>query len=616
MTLASDSVELSTDDFTSLETIEAARDVFLYLNGFYRLLAANADAPSPEPVNPDRPRPPVYQSLQRSCTLVKELLEDLLFDGNFSPDVSQLRHLVQQLQISFGAPASESPQQHGDQPPQFQYRDGAFQMLSTKLLALKNRWWKLQRERIDVNEQLHFIDSIFNFDPYDQIALRKSDQSYQEWLKLKPQVLGTGSPDPQAVSAEPTGLFKFCPWNVLTRKAAQAISDELSACHCKSTRHQFSVQLRLGKYHQPSHISTNKDLYPVLDVFLSERSIGPKEWAGRKWRELSMLAEAQIEGAAEVQHQMSPISPNSPESQRESKKIKRLCKRISEHQHTGTKMQLELVQGECRSHKPQTVKSDTPIDLAEIPTSLAELLSERSHDFQAQMRSILNLLLSYAVLHLYGTPWLGKHSTWSSSDILFSSYPGSGRVRELRLVPRLKRPFADIQMQQLNINHDVWQNDRRHLYEQDSASSETGDSNADSELSSDSSHPYPVMINLAIMLMEVTFFRTYADLAIDCGGTIAFGENESDEARLVSASTVSGHFRHQMESELYYVIKKCLEREAWAGDDDSFRARLYANVIRPLEVQLRHRYVHIPLQSLDDYAQKLSIKRMYGTNKR
>lgn len=377
------------------------------------------------------------------------------------------------------------------------------------------------------------------------------------------------------------GYPSFAVWN-----AAQAVFKALAACQncgCMPA-HDFGARLCLGTYRK-SNADADTEGEVDFDMFLSVK---------QDWQEVRVntAKEKVIQFATEGQ--APPRQPKTPAAT-----VRRLCEPIVKAKKMMAAYRLELKVMRGRLFKLQSSERISRlVDLTKSPVSLEEFLRGGPRVFTEKTKRILEVLLSYAVLHLHDTPWL--QSTWSSSDIIFFRTNAS----EIPLRPFLQTSLSGTEEDGLKLD------------EQGQKSGEwNGDKFDPDDIDPDDlmRHPCPTIVTLAIMLMEVYFVTPFGDLARRLN--IEVGEDASCFTRYLDASMVFEACRNEIPENIQflYAVERCLDPAIWEDEDGSkldsqtLRSRIYEEVVRPLENDLSLAYSFISIEDLDQFAQALDF---------
>ncbi|EHK22655.1 uncharacterized protein TRIVIDRAFT_123154, partial [Trichoderma virens Gv29-8] len=389
-------------------------------------------------------------------------------------------------------------------------------------------------------------------------------------------------------------------------KAAQSIFDallECKVCSCPN-QHEFGAKLELGTYRR-----TKKKKVYQKSVVRSIRnrvrnSRGDGDIVGgvdfdiflsmeRDWHEVRVQT-VEEQGA-------SFIIPDAKNIKVGHSRVDRLCRPIIK---TKTKawqrIVLKLTSGQL--FEMGFEKSNFLIDKTANPISLSQCFEERYDFFTEKTKRILSLMIGSTILHLNGTSWL--QPGWGSASIKFF---------QTTACKTPLRPFIQTQLPRGNPAGAV---DFQLVVDGGEADDEISDS-------LDLGHRCPVLVALAVVLIEVHFVKPFRKLAemhnvqlieVPSG---RFTLIDVDQVFNGDEETGKEGWRSQIpeDSPLLMAIDNCLDGELWedeegeALDSGTLRSRVYQHVVRLLELHLVHGFSQIPLDGVDEYARDLDFGR-------
>ncbi|UNI24639.1 hypothetical protein JDV02_010372 [Purpureocillium takamizusanense] len=262
-------------------------------------------------------------------------------------------------------------------------------------------------------------------------------------------------------------------------------------------------------------------------------------------------------------------------------KVKYLCRQIKDSKTRWMyRLNFELRNNEL--WKIPSEPSKFQIDKSEEAVTLSHFITERPHVLNDKTKRILAVLLGYAVLHVYGTGWI--QPTLCSDDILFFKANGG--------VPL--KPYLQIRPGPVK--------------SQSCPEAERSEPDPDDDLFY---HPYPCLVNLALMLMELHQARPLEVIAWEHRLTVF--PDMSDEERFLVAGQIFDTCKHDFQDQTRMAIDACLDVTIGVdGDDDepdedSLRCAIYQNIVRRLEDELEQGYSYISVDGLDTLAQTLDL---------
>jgi len=296
-----------------------------------------------------------------------------------------------------------------------------------------------------------------------------------------------------------------------------------------------------------------------------------------------------------------------PTAKRKTKKrcvkVKRLCEPMAK-MRTMEAYRLELKITRDQLFKVQSERSTFSLDKTRRPISLHQLLSEGSRSFTERTRRILAIILSFAVLHLHDTEWL--QPTWGSANVLFFPTMPSN-------IPL--RPFVHTPITDHGSDTDADKSSEHSVDDAASDETESDDFNPDDFNPDDFiSHKCPILVILAVMLMEVYFATPFEALAKRYRGT-GIGPETSGILRYVDADIVFRKCKGEIteNSQFHYAVNKCLNPTVWEDkeggrlDNNTLSSRTYQEVVHPLKTELSQAYSSIPIEDLNRFTQGLDF---------
>lgn len=283
--------------------------------------------------------------------------------------------------------------------------------------------------------------------------------------------------------------------------------------------------------------------------------------------------------------------------------VKKLCNEINKMQ-SRISQRLELKVEKDQLFKLRSKDSSSQVDRGKPPISLQQLINQETRPLTEKTKRILAALLSYAILHLHGTPWL--QSTWDSSRILFFQTS----TAKIPLRPFIQADFAqeiaseDVRAGGLKGHSNL------HVSE---VAVDPDDLDPDDLDPDDFEHPFPTLVTFAIILMELYFTTPFSELARNRGFELPHGTE--NRKRSLDVTTIFNKYKREIpqNSSFYYGIEKCLDPRTWENEsgqlvnDDKLRVLLYQEVIRPLEDDLCDAFTFITIEELDKIAEQVDV---------
>jgi hypothetical protein len=229
-------------------------------------------------------------------------------------------------------------------------------------------------------------------------------------------------------------------------------------------------------------------------------------------------------------------------------------------------------------------------------------MTEESSNLTDKTKRILAVLLGYAALHLLQTPWL--HNSWGPGNVLFlrTSYGTP-------LKPYIELQFGkDMGMSSANTTSSGGDDDDDN---DDDDDDDDDDNDEDFDPDDFISHPYPSLVALAGMLIELHLARRLQ--AIAQAYDLNFDDDMNEGAKYIATTEIFNSCKDDISEATREAIKQCLDQTIAtdnAGrtlDAHGLRSVIYKEVVSRLEYDLEHAFSHISVEMLDVEAQKLDL---------
>ncbi|KAL6804134.1 peptidase S8/S53 domain-containing protein [Trichoderma sp. SZMC 28012] len=452
-----------------------------------------------------------------------------------------------------------------------------------KLRAFNQHWERIQKQT-DNDTALQYIRSSMKFGTNVEERGR-----FIQILDRCENELRERYPDNQSYDWAPrelsintsVGSSSIAVWS-----AAQSIFKAFVACsNCNCTpTHDISARLRLGTYRKHNICrEKEKDECFDFDMFLSLK---------QDWKE------ARVFMLKEIKESVVQIQSNTIEQPKEQEKatnlrqmrVKQLCEPIERLRPGAYRLKLKVTGDQI--FKLQSESSTFLVDRAKSPITLEQVLRSGSHHFTERTKRILAVMLSYAVLYLHDTPWL--QPTWSSSHVLF--LPASSSC--LPLQPFIQAHLAS------------------HYESSQDSCTDPDDLDPDDFLV----HHCPLLVTLAMMLMELYFYAPFDILAKRCGVDLT-GDAQSPISTLtyLDVNEVFKACKTEMSEGYHYAVEKCLDSITWEDEDgdkldsEALIRKIYQEVVIPLETELSQAFSKISSDGLDEFAKGINMAN-WGQN--
>lgn len=452
----------------------------------------------------------------------------------------------------------------------------------SQLQVLIHHWNKMRHEHDSI--RMEFIKKHLNF----RLASEQRDEFLESLERWEDDLTTQYPEDPSQWSKNDFGPPKksrkepsYSVWN-----AAQSIFKALIAAKCKCQPiHEFGARLCLATYRKPE---LKNDIEEELDfcMFLSMQ---------QDWREVHIHAVKETSVRFADQPKKLDYRPV---------KVKNLCEPIGRIQKMAShRLELKVERG--RLWKLRSEKSNLTIDRTKTAVSLEQFIREGSRALTEKTKRVLAVLLSYAVLHLHGTPWL--QPSWNSSSIMFYQTANSS-------IPL--RPFIQAQLVQDSIDDTMHEPacvvHQEQAYDPDNSDSDEGDLN-DIDPDDLVLHHCPTVVTLAVMLMELYLATPFEVLAKKYG--INLPDGIQNRTLSIDAYLVFQECKSEIpeNSNFRSAVEKCLDPKIWQDesgkrlDEQPLRTMIYQEIVQPLEDELSQAFSYISIDELDKIAHTLDF---------
>lgn len=341
--------------------------------------------------------------------------------------------------------------------------------LHQKLADLQSTYRPLRQPSLSQNDHRQPISSCFNFEDGQRIsdALHQLQTVYDfcrlHFPEESPIYVDEHSP-PKRKRVEP-------PWDVW--KSAQSIYHSLASvkdCEC-NPGHPYDARLFLATHRNPEAQEDDRN----LELFLS---------LGSAWQEVrvGIYNEPRVKVLINDEPASKPTKKN--------KQIKNLCKLMTQFK----KLQLRLYRlsftvedGSLWNNSPE--ESPFPLDLSGGEISLEEFIRTRAVTLTEKTKRIIAVMLGHGVLHLHGTGWMRQ--SWGASNVIFYQMGSAIPIR-----PYIQVDLVDNVLECKADQSDAPDDDEDYFGNDDCFA-----------------HPFPGIVTLGMMLMQVYMSRTFESFA-------------------------------------------------------------------------------------------------------
>ncbi|ETS79227.1 hypothetical protein PFICI_09080 [Pestalotiopsis fici W106-1] len=370
------------------------------------------------------------------------------------------------------------------------------------------------------------------------------------------------------------------------RSAAGSLFQVLEAtrrCTCEPI-HKYIVQLSLGTHREPV-TSCDFDLYFGLE---------------QTWQEARVQTGAPMHSAVPRHQTTGENSGRSIRRRDQRRRVHQLCKDILNTKRRFPDYRLKFCLEEDCLWKLQSEESDLVNDKSKAPVSLTQLLTDGVTLLNERIKRILSVMLGYAVLHLHKTSWLSP--TWGSDNVMFFR-----SVDGLPMRPYIRTPLGDDEAT-------------------GQSSSERANDGDEEEFDPDDLllPPYPYLIGLAIVLMEVHKATPFRILSETCN--VSASDEDDLAARFINARDVFRRCNHEFTDKTRMAIEACLDPNIGVDDagqdinDTDLHNVIYRRILHRLEDELEQGFREVLVEQLDSLIQDLDLanggRPMLGMKKR
>ncbi|KAL4781273.1 purine and uridine phosphorylase [Aspergillus varians] len=264
--------------------------------------------------------------------------------------------------------------------------------------------------------------------------------------------------------------------------------------------------------------------------------------------------------------------------------VERLCEQIEKLQSKPL-MRLNLAVEGGKLWKDQSSRCEHLINRSEPQLSLGDIIRCRPASLTEKVKRVMAVLLSYSVLHLHATPWL-QPASFRADNILFF---GTSTLIPLKPYIHTKLSEGD---------HFAVHNE--------------GDDGVDPD--DLPSHPFPDIVMLAIMLMELYIARPVQSLADQVGMAFDDWDTVDDNTRYAIAIAAFDRFKGDFPDNYRQAVDRCLDPNIGFDQNDEelseedLKHLIYDEIVQPLEDELDQGFGNtVQIDRLDEIAQTMDL---------
>ncbi|RAL17378.1 purine and uridine phosphorylase [Aspergillus homomorphus CBS 101889] len=357
----------------------------------------------------------------------------------------------------------------------------------------------------------------------------------------------------------------------------QALFTSSRACSQIHT-HESAARLRLA-----THRKHDEDQYKFET--LVSLNLTCHIWQETHIR-TTLLPSSSKKKKAGVKFCLTENNENSAEKHKRPRlSVMGLCEQIEKLKSKRPLMRLNLSIEDGRLWKDQSSQIEHPINRTIPQISLKDIIKYRPTCLTEKVKRVLAVLLAYSVLHLHGTPWL--RSTNFHPDKIFFFATSATIPLKPYIHTDLDEPLDGC------VNTDE-----------------------DKEVDPDDlpSHPYPDIVMLAIMLIELYVTQPLQSLAREFEMQCEDWAIVDDNTRYSIAIAAFDKLKADFPDNYREAVDRCLDPNIGLGPNDDelseqdFKRLIYDDIVQPLEDELDQGFgntVHI--DRLDEIAQTMDL---------
>lgn len=428
-------------------------------------------------------------------------------------------------------------------------RDTGSHRIHQNLAALESMCTPLKQPSLFRNKSPHTISSWLDFDDEQRI------HDVVKQLKVVHNFCRLHYPEGSHIYLDeqtpPTRRRVEPAWAVW--KAAQLtyqLLTSVKACACDPS-HPYDARLFLATHRDPKAQEDNSS----LEMFLS---------LGSPWQEVrvSILDEPSVKFLINDKPTTKTVKKN--------KQIKNLCRLMKQFRRLQLRLHrlsFTVEDGNLWNDTPE--ESPFPLDLSGGEISLEEFIRTRGVALTEKTKRILAVMLSHGVLHLHGTGWMQQ--SWGPSNVVFYQVSSAIPIR----------PFIRVNLMETVPECRV-------------DDSDASDDDEEDYFGNDDcfAHPFPGLVTLGMMLMQVYMARTFESFAQEFEMKEPDQLDSNSKFALASLAFKKHASAISFSEQYWHAIDRCLDpniqydEDGEIMDQDELRRVIYDEIVGPLEDEL------------------------------
>lgn len=335
-------------------------------------------------------------------------------------------------------------------------------------------------------------------------------------------------------------------------KAAQSTYRLLTSvkdCACDPS-HPYDARLFLATHRDSEAEDDNCN----LELFLS---------LGSPWQEVRVriFDEPRVKLRLQDEPAFKPVKGK--------KQIKNLCKLTTQFKKLQMRLhrlKFTVENGILWNNPPE--ESPFPLDLSEGEISLEDFIRTRAVTLTEMTKRIIAVMLGHGVLHLHGTGWMQQ--SWGASNVIFYQMSSAIPIR----------PYI-----QINLVDNV--------PERDADGSDASNDDEDYFGNDDCfAHPFPGLVALGMMLMQLYMARTFESFAQEFEMEDPDRLDSNAKFALASLAFKKHASAISFSEQYWHAIDRCLDpniqydEDGEIMDQEDLRRVIYDDIVGPLEDEL------------------------------
>lgn len=320
-------------------------------------------------------------------------------------------------------------------------------------------------------------------------------------------------------------------------------------CACDPS-HPYNARIFLATHRDPQAQGKNCN----FEIFLS---------VGSPWQEVQVdvCDKSGVKFLINDEHATKPVKKN--------KQIKNLCKLMKQFRKRQLRLhrlKFTVEDGSLWNNTPE--ESPFPLNLFGGEITLEEFIRTRAVTLTEKTKRIIAVMLGHGVLHLHGTGWMQQ--SWGASNVIFYQMSSAIPIR----------PYIQVNLME-------------NVSERGAEDSDASDDDEDYFGNDDCfAHPFPGLVTLGMMLMQVYMARTFGSFAQEFGMEDPENLDSNSKFALASLAFKKHASAISFSEQYWHAIDRCLDPNIQYDEDgeimnqDDLRRVIYEDIVGALEDEL------------------------------